>query len=755
MINEILLRRKNKIWIDTYSDQNCDCDVQYNTRIIATGLVNLNSLGYTLSNEVIKMLLYKTSLDIFFVELIDKVKKMVGADVVYTPMYPNFPKQVMEMEEGELYLNAIVHYWSYGTFYPDTENVEERPPLFDISKTKVLALGTEEDYQQIFKNLMSAKTSISQQDKDDLEVFFATNKADVITAIIPEEIPFKENMAVVVKLLFNTCVAMPKIPFIKTATDVLRIITAMSEGDVSLSTNTKFKSLKRRERRFFLSVLDDMKNSLRDEDMCRHKNKWIRVGEILHPQEYSNRYPNVAHTFHKLRNNIKITTFNGKTEKLWLDKDINSLVKHLMSRPAELARRLDSLLSYSVNNPNLIVRAFEECVSDVSNNVLWQVKTHFENRNTQDIRTFFPKGNVAKCYAIANEKGNIDKKYCSKIVDICTQTLINNYTQKESMGNVYIEPELKNYFVPYSQRSASKSLRTITRGSKIPFSKDAKVIRPFIWWTNTESSTKQEIRIDIDLSTAFFDENWNILERVAFTNLRSRKFNTYHSGDITNGGPVDGQGVAEFIDIDIDSIVNNGGRYVLCQVMSYTNIPYNELPNCRFGWMERADMNSGEIFDPKTVIQKMDLTTESRTCIPIIIDCVTKEIIWADLSKTLDDFYRRNNTIEAHMAGSTIIAYALTNLHKPTIYDLIALNTLGRGTIVEDINEADYIFCVDNTMEYVELVETRKAEKEQQDNEIKQFLKEHEGEDITPDVVEIHVPTVITAFDTDIYSEMI
>lgn len=757
MINSILLRRKNKIWI--MNDKVSNQSEQNNIQLIATGLTNLSNLGYTLSNEVIEKLLESTYVESFFVELIDQIKKLVGADVVYNPMYPNFPIQVMEMSEGELYLNAIVHYWSYGTFYPVTEKVEERPPLFDISKIKVLTLGTEEDYHQIFKNLMSSKTSISEQDKEDLEVFFGTNSSTVITSVIPEEIPFKENMAVVVKLLFGTCVSMPTVPFIKTATDVLRIITAMSNGDVSLASNTKFKSLKRRERRFFLEVLDNMKDHLREEDMYRHKNKWLRVGEILHPSEYTNRYPNVAKSFSKLRNNVKINTFNGKSQELWLKKDINNLVKHLMVRPAELARRLDSLLSYNVNNPNLIIRAFKECAKDVSNNVLWQVLTHFQYREASELRTFFPKGNVAKCYAIENNQAPIQAVYCKEIICICEEALINNYSSKENMGNVYIDPTLMEYFVPYSQRSASKSLRTITRGSKLGLSSNVKVIRPFIWWTNTDNSDERwgVHRIDIDLSAAIFDEDWKYLQHVSYTNLKSDKFKMYHSGDITNGGPVDGDGVAEFIDIDIDSIIKNGGRYIICQVQSFTNIPYNQLPNCRFGWMERADIKSGEIFEPKTVVQKMDLTTDTRTCIPVIIDCLKREIIWADLAKDLNTFGRHANAIENHLSGSSIIAYALTNMHKPTIYDLVYLNALARGSMVNNIDEADYVFCVDNTMEYTELVESRKVQKTEQEDLIKKFVEEHGEEVEIPEELktEIHIPKIITAFDTDVYSEMI
>ncbi len=37
------------------------------------------------------------------------LRQLTGADVRYQPMYPNFPQQVMDTREAELYLNAMVH----------------------------------------------------------------------------------------------------------------------------------------------------------------------------------------------------------------------------------------------------------------------------------------------------------------------------------------------------------------------------------------------------------------------------------------------------------------------------------------------------------------------------------------------------------------------------------------------------------------------------------------------------------------------
>ena len=54
-------------------------------------------------------------------------------------MYPNFPSQVMEMEEAELYINAMMHYlgrWFGVRILPNYE----KPVPFFIPHSKILEI---------------------------------------------------------------------------------------------------------------------------------------------------------------------------------------------------------------------------------------------------------------------------------------------------------------------------------------------------------------------------------------------------------------------------------------------------------------------------------------------------------------------------------------------------------------------------------------------------------------------------------------
>lgn len=685
-MNEILLRRKNKVIVERGNEVNP------NNQYIATIMKNVEALGYTFSKELFEVLqtLSRDDLQKFYLELVPVLKKMVGADVVYKPMYPNFPESVMEADYIDLFINAIVHYWSDGTLYPN-EKREKRLTLFDVTKVKIIDLGTVEDLYVIFNNLCQSKTSISQTDKEDLEWIFKNMQVK-----FSDEIPLKENVALIGKLyLENYPLTTSKDiqKYFKTATDVLRLITAMSDGDISLATNTKFRSFRRKERRILLELLQGC--GAIEEDMLRYKNKWIRVGERLHPTEYNElQFGKVITAFNKLRNGIKIETFAGKVTKAIEIEDYKSALILLKKRPGELARKLDHLLR-NADDKNSVVNTFKDVASEVSTTVLLQVKEHFANRTKKlESRVFFPKGNLAKCHCIENTLSDIDEKYCSAIVKICENALIENYKSKDFLGNVYLSEDFKRYIVPFSQRSANKALKTIVRGSRLPIDGNTKAMRAFIWWTNMDNDS----RVDLDLSAAIFDENWNYMEHVSYTNLRSDRYNACHSGDITNGGSVNGDGVSEFLDVDIDSVVKYGARYIVYQVYSYTGQKYSDMPHTMFGWMSREDVKSGEIYEPKTVEQKMDLASQSTVCIPVIFDCVNREVIWCDMNLSLNGCHSNygGNNVESNLSGVAATCYSMVNMSKPNLYDLIDLHIRARGLRVDNKEEADVVFDIDS-----------------------------------------------------------
>jgi len=677
LINPVYLRRRNKVVLP--ESQGTDTvPVNY----VATMVKNLEPLGYTFSQELIDACtkLSVSQLVEFNSELVTELKAARGAHRTHKPMYPNFPDQVMEMSECELYINAICHYWTGGKWSPPSE-VKERFPLVDETKLAQIDLGTYEDFKKLFGQLLGSNTAWGVQDKEDVELFVRIYHND-IALIMPESIPQKENIASFAGMLIKyTKVGGGLIPvFCKTATDLLRVAVAMSEGDVSLATKTKFRNFSRVERTLLLAVLEQLKNPV--EDMLRWKGRWVRFGEKLHVGEYKAKYPKSFEAFNALRNNVKVETFNGVVEKALIDKDVAKLVEKLSDRPGDFARRLDHVLRLG-SAQSAIVASFDAVAEKVSTPVLLQVMTHFKHRTNQpELRTFFPKGNVAKAQAVENTLPDLDATVCKQVVKVCEDALVTRFRALPKLGACYLDDKLEGYNVPFALRSASKSLRTLVRGSKIPLPENCKVLRFFCWWKNGDHRT------DIDLSAVMFDNDFKYVDALTYYNLKN--FGGCHSGDIVDAP----KGASEFIDVDLSKLEAQGVRYVVMNLYSYTNQPYCDLPECFAGWMARERAGSGEIYEPKTVIDRVDLTADSKVAIPIVIDVVDKKVVWCDMSLKGNPSYMNN--VHGNKKGVALTLQSLVTMNKPNLHDLLRLHVKARGKMVDSPEKAKTVFSVEN-----------------------------------------------------------
>lgn len=695
----IILRRKNRVFINDNDmlKSLSGAAGEKNKQIVATMNKNIEVFGYTMSEALFDKLVHMKvkNREVVYDALVNGLKELTGADKVYNSMYPNFPESVMEKDDFELYFNAIVHYWSFGTLLPYEEK-EERAPLFNTAKVKVLEAGSFDGLNDIFNNLCASKTSLSKSDVDDM--IFILNSAKVT---LPDEIPFKENIARICRLLVDTGVDTDGSlcrKYIKTATDVLRLVTAMSDGDVSLAENTKFRNLKRGERRIIMNLLAGCGNAA--EDMNRYAGRWIRVGEKLHPGEFAKNehYTKVVQAFGIIRNNGKIQSFAGKVDAAVASGDVNAVVSLLKKRPGEFARRIDFLLRTFDKDADrkTVIMGFASVAKDVSSTVLLQVREHFINKldGSDDMRVFFPKGNLARSYYIKNDKAEtIPEDAMIMVIAVCENALVNIYGSRAFLGKVYIDKALRNYTVPFSLRSTGKTMTAVSRGSRIAIDDSVKIIRPFIWWTNTKNDI-----IDVDLSVAVFADNWDCLEHVSYSNLKSEKFGMCHSGDITNGGPVDGEGAAEFIDLDIDKALGAGARYAVFNVYNFSNEFFSKMEHAAFGFMTRENMESGEIFEPSTVKQRMDLASATTTCIPVIFDLKERVFIWCDMALTADHVragYGGIN-VESNLPSVVVTCKAMVDVKKPNLYDLLMFNVKARGIITANLDEADIRFGLDD-----------------------------------------------------------
>ena len=667
---EISIRRRAKTFVPLGEGEIAP-------ELLAALLKNIEGLGWTLSPAIIERLqtLSLDQLTLWYQELVAALRELMGAHVVWKPMYPNFPQQVVDMAPLQLYVNAIVHYLT--NRLPQYAKLE-RLPLFEKTKHRVLDVGTQDDFESIFTALIAAKGSLSDADKTDV-AWFVSNFKDDIFRLMPSEIASRETVAIVGALLLQHTSRGEKWveENVKTATDVLRLAVALCNGDISLAIHTKFVKLSRPRRRLLLRVLDVCPNIV--EDMLRWKSRWIRLGERLHPGEFATQFPNAFGGFAVVRGDAPSETFGAKIEYSLRERDTPTALQLLKTRPGEMARRLDHVLRLG-SDATEVTRVFGEVAPRISTPVLLQLLAHFKHRNEpQELRTFFPKGNVAKAQGVAYNLPPMDETTRVALVSQIEYLLRARFAELEPLGACFLDEKLRDFPLPFANRSASKALRTIPRGSRLALP-ESNVLRFFIWWKNGRERT------DIDLSAAIFKDDFSYLDVVSYYNLKG--YGGHHSGDIVDAP----KGAAEFIDINLERTIQMGGRYVIMSLNSFTDQPYCDLPECFAGWMARKHANSGEIFEPKTVQDRFDLSADTRIALPLIFDLEERRAIWIDLALRR---YPNWNNVENNLSGMTIMLRAMTSLKKLSLYELFDLHIQARGTRIENRDDATRSFALE------------------------------------------------------------
>jgi hypothetical protein len=714
---EIYLTKSRKIIVQGDGKQPCS------SAAVATCNRNLISLGFVCSQELTRALagLSEEALGSLYQQVVPILKKMTGAHRTFRPMYPNFPRQVMEAPDLELFLNAITHYWMAAVrdvaqgqprlfggpllagaastpvsvetlsvplqWLPEYE-VENREALPEQEASlKVIDLGNQDDFWKVFTRLVGSNGSLSESDKAIVQ-WFVDNQREGIPLFLPPTMPQKENLTFLVGSLLKHEIPTYLIPYLKTATDVLRVAVVMSAGDVSLATPGKFRRFKRTERRFLLDALEAIPAVT--EDMLRRQEVWKRLGRELRPGDYASRYPKTLKAFDVVRNNEAFATFNGKVEAALILRDTATVIELLKARPGDFARRFDHLLRTSGEQAEAALKGFMDVAHKVSTPVLLQVHAHFKNRDREtDHRTFFPKGSVAKVQVIDDTlpslpalklaDGEALDKFIARFV---RETLVRRFKSLPSLGKVYVDEALRTQNVPFAQRSASKALRTLSRGSTLALPA-CDTLRFFVWWMEPKGE-----RTDIDLAAVFFSADWKRLADVAYYNLKD--WGSAHSGDITSAP----KGAAEFIDIHMPTLREKDVRYVSMVIYSYTQQAFKDLPECFAGWMARQRVQSGEIFEGRTVQDRIDIAGDTTVNIPLFIDLQERQIVWSDIAlKSHGPINNSRNNGESLV----LMGKAVTGLAKPTLFDLFDMHAEARSTgrcAKSNRVEADTVFSL-------------------------------------------------------------
>ena len=498
-------------------------------------------------------------------------------------------------------------------------------------------------------------------------------------------------------------VKLPKL----TTTDVLRICVGMSGGDISLprvpakliKTNRwstrkevnpareafKFKKFTRSERKYILSLLE--KSNCDVSEAVLKDQRWVRLGEVLHPGEYRNQFPKAFLVFDKIRNE-KVKSWYGRLNEAF-NNSFKSGVAFLSQRPGEFMRRLDWMVRSTGSNTsdkNLVFNTFDSIASKVSNKVLFEAYNHFEGRKKAVTnRSVMVKG--ARSRTTLPDLPAISESVVNRIQNSIKIAISSKLSELPTLGKVFVDEQLKNIPLPSNMRSASSGLRPIMRGQRIPIgNQNAKVIRAFVHWFDENGNQ------DIDLTCTFIGMG-KAMTSIGWNGRHNSGALGCYSGDIRHK-----QGAcAEYVDIKLNSALKAGYKYAIIDARNYNGRSFETVTDCVAGYMEREHAESNKIFVPATIANCTRLYNESSTTIVSMIDLETQEFIHLDIDQ--DGIPVASANFDALMDAVKPYMEA----PKFSLYDLVMMHVEARGGEIVEAEDAETSFNFDDySYSYIE-----------------------------------------------------
>lgn len=726
VLDNVLVQKYQMLVVDGVEDFNVSLnrDFELTTESLASSLELLHLLkqsGYALTKESLVYYLTELSME-GRRDVADRLVSSINHDLfkvsgeVFFKDFPNFNNK------DAWQLHQLLHYITYSyvsesgkedvsIYTPQFSGDEDIEGYFEElskfyakldlegydtfvkeSNLKLIKFVNESEYVKGYtyaKNLINSKTSLSTDNINDL-----VDLIDVIEelsledreGLLPDRIERKEIMAYVVSTLIHNGYTLTSFKkYIQTSTDILRVIDVQGGGDGTLDKGVSLPKFNRPLRSAIMELLNSINPYIASEDMFRNKKVWKGLLKLIHPFESRyDKFNQSQKSFELFAKGDKSHTFATRSKEMEKSKDYLGLAELLSQRPGELARKMDLILRNIDDNDGLkVLNLFKDNVNEVSSLILYQLLSHIKNN------TSIRKVETSKGFYYREQEALKNTNTFSKYIleGIIKDELGRRYQDKEDLGKVYLDPKLKQFNIPISQRTSSLSSNLMTRGSKVSLNlKD--VLRVFTYWKNSENTM-----IDLDLSSVLLSESFEYKGKVYFGYQRMK--GASHSGDIRNAP----KGANEFIDLNISELKSNGVRYVVMYVNVFTGLTFNNF-DCKAGFLNLTNEDTNLVFNPygevkfkgEEIDMLMDINSNHNATVPLVVDIEKGLLYWLDETVAKVDGLYASSVSNVREDLKEMVMYAINNEYI-SIYDLLDMHIKNRnGVEVFDKEYADVVF---------------------------------------------------------------
>ncbi|MFC7026235.1 hypothetical protein ACFQHV_24110 [Promicromonospora thailandica] len=614
------------------------------------------------------------------VRVLGVVREAVGDHVQHTAYFESFPDNVPDtldfwvsclrdalrgtpsaeraeevLARGATNLLSLPRYGRYQHTYEEMVAAhDELLPALTDRRTVLDVGGTlDEEAHRLYLHLAGSTTPLSDDDLAALTLL----AGHCGSMEQPAAVPVRTARAVVnaAHVLYG------REPQVDTVTDVLRLACALSGGDVTLETPTRFRSLPRPVRRTLLGALDRVvgDSPARLGDVARHREAWKRLGERLHPHEHPGT-PSAARVFAVARGAEGAASLAARVERSLATGARDEALGLLTVAPGMLVRRVDHLLRTAADDAEAaaVVAAVEKALPDVAGRVVLGLREHLGDRarlGSAGRRLFVNRAGGG--WSAPDTRAPLPDGALADLVGACDAEVLRRLPRP---GELVVDPDLLGVALPLSGRARPGGVGLLPRGSRTPVTGDS--LRFFVHWRQASRDT------DLDLSCLLLDRGLTTAEHVSWTRLRGEGF--VHSGDLTEAP----DGATELVDVRISAIRRD---VVVPQVHVYSGETFDQLAEGFFGFMSRDRAQAGLPFEPATVRMKSDLGGAGRVLIPMAFlrGPAGWEALWLHLNPRGASGL---NTVEGHRVTTrTLLRDAIARRHVTVRYLADLLETDG------------------------------------------------------------------------------
>ena len=581
------------------------------------------------------------------------------------PFYRGFPQSVREMTPDARLLDQLIHYcrtYGFGDFS------EAGHSLFERALTR--SAFTEEDVPKQFKILTDGAALIVA--KEFVEALLASSRPlneemlYVVVAYMDEAKWFPRSVAskeTAVELLANT----EELRFTKfiDLTDVLKLVDYLNYEHHGRKLNNL--KLTAHERKFVTRVLDRLLAYGTDPAVVRScvekRDSWKGLLHHIHYAPKTDEAKKAVEMLYDKDTRSIMSSFERVMHRDTVSREFVARFLKDHKGNGALLRNLNYILSSckTVEDVEAVLGQLE-AKNPV---VLIQLQNQYRTYSSAP-RTFrFTKYGKVHTHREEERETVLPRMVRNEAVTVLEDKLKASLAGK--VGKVYIAPGMERIAVPINISASESGFGILPTGSRIKLPAGKK-IRAFTYWEKVN---------DIDLSCFGIDEDGSRTEFSWRTMWGRQSDAVTYSGDETSGY----YGGSEYFDVDIEAVkrMYPSMRYMIFCNNVFSGIDFSQCV-CRAGWMSRDVLDSGEVYEPKTVKSSYTINGKSTYAYLFAIDLMTREVIWLNL---IDEN-------RARVAGSTEFGWLESYFHACDTMNMRKLFEYA-GTVVDTPEEADLV----------------------------------------------------------------